>query len=318
VPLDPVLVPILEAINSAVPQQQDGLTVAEMRAQNHEMMDASFVAHGDDAPPIANVEDIGIPVADGEIIVRVYTPIGTGPFPAHLWIHGGGFWLGTIDQFDSACRAIANMAECVVASVDYRLAPEYKFPIPAEDCYATLEWLAREATQLNVDPTRISVGGASAGGNLSAVVALMARDRGGPPLVLQVLDIPVTDLTMSHPSITENGEGYLLTKEGCAQYVGFYLDDPTDATHPYASPFFADDLSDLPPALVTTAEFDPLRDEGEAYAERLRAAGVPVELHRMDGHIHGSMAFTKLMPSAVEHHRRTIAALRAANGMEER
>ena len=314
-PLDPVLVPILEAINAAVPQQE-GLTVAELRAETHEMMNMSFIALGGEVEPVANIEDMRVPVTDGEITVRVYTPAGTGPFPAHVYIHGGGFWLGTLEHFDGACRSIANAAECVVAAVDYRLAPEHKFPIAPEDCYAALEWVAREAATLNVDPARISVGGASAGGNLAAVVALMARDRGGPPLVLQVLDIPVTDLTMSQPSITENGEGYMLTKEGCAQYVSYYLDDPTDATHPYASPFFADDLRDLPPALVTTAEFDPLRDEGEAYAERLRAAGVPTDFKRMDGHIHGSMGFTSLMPSAVEQHRRTIAAIRTANGME--
>lgn len=315
-PLDPVLEPILDAMNASPPLPPD-LTVAEQREQLHAMMDMSFVALGEDTIPVARVEDLRVAVAGGEITVRVYTPAGTGPFPAHLWIHGGGFWLGTLDQFDSACRHIANKAACVVASVDYRLAPEHKFPTAAEDCYAALEWLASEATRLDVDSTRISIGGASAGGNLSAVVALMTRDRGGPPLILQVLDIPVTDLTMSHPSMTENGEGYMLTKEGCAQYVGYYLDDPTDATHPYASPFFADDLRGLPPAIVTTAEFDPLRDEGEAYAERLRAAGVPVDLWRMDGHIHGSMAFTKLMPSAVEHHRRAIAALRTANGIDQ-
>jgi acetyl esterase len=311
-----VLVPILDAMNQAAPMP-DGLTVAEQRAQIHVMMDMSFVAMGEDTIEVGEVIDHRVPVDGGEITVRVYTPASAGPFPAHLWIHGGGFWLGTLDQFDAACRHIAVKAECVVASVDYRLAPEHKFPTPPEDCYAALEWLVAQASALQVDTNRISVGGASAGGNLSAVVALMARDRGGPPLVLQVLDIPVTDLTMSHPSITENGEGYMLTKEGCAQYVGYYLDDPTDATHPYASPFFADDLSGLPPALVTTAEFDPLRDEGEAYAERLRAAGVPVDLWRMDGHIHGSMAFTKMMPSAQEHHRRTIAALRAANGTDQ-
>jgi acetyl esterase len=152
----------------------------------------------------------------------------------------------------------------------------------------------------------------SAGGNLAAVVALMARDRGGPPLAFQVLEIPVTDLTLSFPSITENGEGYVLTKESCARYVRLYLADPAQATHPYASPYFAGDLSRLPPALVVTAEFDPVRDEGEAYARRLESAGVAVELVRMNGHIHGSMAFTKLMPSARAHRERVHARLRDA------
>jgi acetyl esterase len=166
------------------------------------------------------------------------------------------------------------------------------------------------ATELGIDTARVSIGGASAGGNLAAVVALMARDRGGPPLVFQHLEVPVTDLTMSSPSIAENGEGYLLTKAGMEQCCAYYLDEPADAKHPFASPLLAHDVSGLPPALVVTCEFDPLRDEGEAYAERLRAAGVPTELLRMDGHIHGSMGFTKLLPSAREYRNRVLETLR--------
>ena len=314
-PLDPALQPIVDLINEqrAAPADPNA-TPEEMRAIAHAGMEVGFLAMSDDPVDVASIVDRVVPVDGGVITVRVYTPFGDGPFPGYLYIHGGGFWLGTLDHFDPVCRAICLGAQCVVASVDYRLAPEYKFPTAPEDCYAALQWLAANASELNVDPNKLAVGGGSAGGNLAAVVALMARDRGGPPLVFQILEIPVVDLTMSHPSITENGEGYILTKDGMVQCVSFYLADPADATHPYASPFFADDLSGLPPALVVTAEFDPLRDEGEAYGKRLQDAGVPTEIVRMEGHIHGSLAFTKLLPSAVEHKQRVNDTLTAAYG----
>jgi acetyl esterase len=313
VPVDPVLQPLLAAMNER-PAPRADLSVAELREHLHAGMEVGLLAFGDDPSECASVVDRRVPVEDGEITVRVYTPAGDAPFPAYLYLHGGGFWLGTLDQFDPVCRSIANGARCVVASVDYRLAPEHKFPTAPGDCYAALLWLAAHADELEVDTERLSVGGASAGGNLAAVVALMARDRNGPQLLFQILEIPVTDLTMSQPSVTENGAGYMLTKEGIAQYMSYYLDDPADATHPYASPLFADDLANLPPALVVSAEFDPLRDEGEAYAARLVEAGVPTTLVRMDGHIHGSLGFTKLMPSAVDHRERVFDVLTAAYG----
>jgi acetyl esterase len=313
VPLDPALQPLLDAINAAPTSRRD-LPVADLREEIHTTMMITTTALGDDPCEVGMVADHRVAVDGGEITVRVYTPQGDGPFPAHLFLHGGGFWLGTLDQFDASCRSIALGADCVVASVDYRLAPEHKFPTAPEDCYAALLWLADSATELRVDLSRISVGGDSAGGNLSAVVSLMARDRSGPNLVFQVLGIPVTDLTMGFPSITENGEGFMLTKEGMNQCIGYYLETPDDVRHPYASPYFADDLRGLPPALVVTAEYDPLRDEGEAYGRRLQAAGVPTEVVRMEGHIHGSMGFTKLMPSAVEHKERVNASLRRAYG----
>src|SRR5438105_4403897 len=192
----------------------------------------------DDAPEVASIIGHRVPVPDGEITVRMYTPSGTGPFPVHLFLHGGSFWLGTLDESEARCRHTANSAGCVVAAVGYRLAPKHKFPTAPEDCFAALRWLVDNAPALGVDAARVSVGGVSAGGNLAAVVALMARDRGGPPLVFQVLEIPVTDLTLSFPSITEKGEGYVLTKESCVRYVRLYLADPAQATDPYASPYF--------------------------------------------------------------------------------
>jgi acetyl esterase len=231
----------------------------------------------------------------------------------HLYFHGGGFWLGTLDQSDSSCRRLAAASDRVVVSVDYRLAPESKFPVQVEDCYAALCWAVENATVLGIDRDLVSVGGGSAGGALAAAVALMARDRGGPMLRFQLLEIPVTDLTMSQPSIAENAHAPVLTRTGIAQYVSYYLADPKDATHPYASPLLAPDLTGLPPALVTTAEFDPLRDEGEAYARRLEEAGVPVRVIRLEGHFHGSYTMSKLIPDEAEAYSQAIvAALRDA------
>jgi acetyl esterase len=310
VPVDPLLRPVIDAMNAQLFGSANA--GAELEAAMSAAAAPGLGTLADDAPEVASIVDHRVPVPDGEITVRMYTPSGPGPFPVHLFLHGGSFWLGTLDESEARCHHTANSAGCVVAAVGYRLAPKHKFPTAPEDCFAALRWLVDNAPALGVDAGRVSVGGVSAGGNLAAVVALMARDRGGPPLVFQVLEIPVTDLTLSFPSITENGEGYVLTKESCVRYVRLYLADPAQATDPYASPYFAGDLSRLPPALVVTAEFDPVRDEGEAYARRLEAAGVAVELVRMNGHIHGSMAFTKLMPSARAHRERVHARLRDA------
>jgi acetyl esterase len=314
VPVDPALDPILEAAAKAPPRDASA-PIGKLRDAANEMMNRMFLGLAEPAPDVKRVTDRVVPVDGGAIPVRIYTPDVTGPFPAHVYFHGGGFWLGTLDQFDTRCRELCAGADCVVVSVDYRLAPEHKYPTAAEDCYAALCWTVEHAADLDIDVTRVSVGGESAGGNLSAVVALMARDRGAPPIKLQVLEIPVTDLTMSSPSIDENGEGYLLTRDAMQQYRDFYLSDLDHAKQAYASPLLADDLSGLPPALVTTAEFDPLRDEGEAYAARLAEAGVSVTQQRFDGHVHGSSAMTGLVPSARDWRDLTIAQLRDAYGL---
>jgi len=309
-PVLPEIVPMLDTVNAAPPPPL-GLSVAEKRALAHRMMEQSFLALAAPGAAVADVRDLEVPVDGGTIRVRVYTPEGDPPFPCHVYFHGGGFWLGAPEHWDAGCQDTAAGAGCVVVSVDYRLAPEHKFPTAAEDCYAALRWTVEHAGELDIDPSKISIGGASAGGNLTAVVALMARDRGGPPIVLQVVEIPVTDLTMSYPSIDENGKGYILTRESMEEYRGYYVSDD-DKKHPYASPIFADDLSGLPPAIVMTAEFDPLRDEGEAYAARLREAGVPTVAKRWEGHIHGSMMFTAVLSSARQYRGEITAALRDA------
>jgi acetyl esterase len=216
----------------------------------------------------------------------VYTPFGEPPFPVFVYLHGGGWVLGGLDDTDAVCRAIANAACCLVVSVDYRLAPEHKFPAPAEDAYHATKWIAQNSASLGGNGDPVAVGGMSAGGNLAATVALIARDRGGPPLRCQVLNVPVTDFSFDTPSYRENGKDFLPTRNEMRWFWGHYLATPADGADPYASPLRAPDLCGLPPALVQTAEYDPLRDEGRAYADRLRAAGVPVRYKCYEGMLH--------------------------------
>jgi acetyl esterase len=238
-------------------------------------------------PEVASVQDRKVPGPAGEIPVRVYTPEGSAPFPGLVYFHGGGFVICGLDSHDGVCRELANESGCVVVSVDYRMAPEARFPAAPEDCYAATCWVAENAGEVGVDALRLAVGGDSAGGNLAAVVSLMARDRSGPALRHQLLVYPVTDCSFSTASYLENAEGYMLTREMMEWFWGHYLGSEGDGTHAYASPLRAEKLSGVPPAHLITAEFDPLRDEGEAYAERLRAAGVAVTGKRYDGVIHG-------------------------------
>jgi acetyl esterase len=205
-----------------------------------------------------------------------------------VYFHGGGWVLGSLATHDGICRSLAAGAGCVVVSVDYRLAPEHRYPAAAEDCYAATQWCAAHAAELGADGSRVAVGGDSAGGNLSAVVAQMARDRGGPPLVFQLLIYPVTDAARDTQSYRENAEGYLLTAGDMAWFWNHYLGDArARGAEAYASPIRAASLAGLPPALVITAEFDPLRDEGEAYGAALESAGVAAKVTRYDGMIHG-------------------------------
>jgi acetyl esterase len=263
---------------------------------------------------MAGVEDLEIPgPAGNQIPVRVYTPTtGQSLRPLVVYFHGGGFVIGNIDSHDATCRELAHLAEAVVVSVDYRLAPEHAGPAAAEDCYAATRWVADNAAALGGDPLRLAVAGDSAGGNLAAVVPLIARDRGGPPIAFQLLIYPVTDLTMSQPSMEENAEGYMLTAAGLRWFYDHYLGGAGDPKDAVLSPLFASDLSGLPPALVLTAEFDPLRDEGEAYAARLIAAGVPVAVKRYDGLIHGFFAMGLVLDAARAAVAETAAQLKTA------
>jgi acetyl esterase len=262
--------------------------------------------------PIAKVEDRTIPVPGAELPVRIYRPSGDGPLPILVYFHGGGWVIGDLDTHDGICRSLANGAGCIVVAVDYRLAPEHRFPGAAEDCYAATVWVAENARSLGGDPARIAVGGDSAGGQLTAVVSLMARDRGGPPLVYQVMIYPVTDYSYGTGSYREFADGYLLNKELMTYFWSQYLADEADGRSPHASPLRAPDLSGLPPALVITAEYDPLRDEGEAYAARLREAGVPVTLTRYDGVFHAFFVMSTVVDQCRAARQEAAAALRAA------
>ena len=259
-------------------------------------------------PEVARVEDRLIPGPGVDILVRIYTPAGSGPFPILVWFHGGGWVVGDLETADPTARHLAVGANCVVISVDYRLAPETKFPGAADDCYAATVWSAQHATRLNGDPSKIAVGGDSAGGNLAAVVALMARDRGGLSLAFQLLVYPVTARDFATPSYRQNADGYGLTLDAMRWYWDLYLQHPDDAANPYAAPLVAPNLKGLPPALVITAECDPLCDEGEAFAKRLQAAGVPTTYRRYDGMIHGFFG----MPAVLDKGRQAVAEACAA------
>ncbi len=237
-------------------------------------------------PEVFRVQDRRIPGPAGEIPIRVYTPGPGDSLPVLVWLHGGGWVLGNLDSEDATCRRLANAAGCVVVSVDYRLAPEAKFPAAAEDCYAATDWVASNASAIGGDSTRIAVGGDSAGGNLAAVVALMARDRGGPSLVYHLLVCPVIERDFETASYEECGNLYRPSRDLMVWFWDHYLRNEADAENPYAAPIKAPDLSNLPPALVITVELDPLRDEGDAYAKRLAAAGVSARHVRYDGTTH--------------------------------
>jgi len=263
-------------------------------------------------PEVARVEDRAIPGPGPDVPVRIYTPDGRGPFPVLVWFHGGGWVVGDLDTADGTARRLTAQTGCVVVSVDYRLAPEARFPAAAEDCYAVTQWVATNAAGIDADPGRIAVGGDSSGGNLAAVVSLMARDRGISPPVFQLLVYPVIARDFDTGSYRQNGEGYGITRDSMKWYWDLYLTEDADASNPYAAPLLANDLSGLPPALVITAEFDPLCDEGEAYAQRLQEAGVAVTYSRYDGMIHGFFG----MPAFIDRGRIAVgeasAALKAA------
>lgn len=263
-------------------------------------------------PKPASTNDVEVPVDGGRIRLRIHRPSGRGPHPLHVFIHGGGWAVGSLDERDPRCRQIVAGADCVVASVEYRLAPENAFPTAVEDCWSALLWLVDHAAEYGIDPERISVGGESAGGNLAAVLCLLSRDRWGPTISYQWLDVPATDLTLSQPSFREVPDGHLLDAAGIHEYLDAYLPTRDAASDPYASPLLADSHAGLPRAWIMSCEFDKLRDDGVAYAEALRTAGVDVHHEVLAGHVHPSFAFTRLFPSAADYERRAIAALRAA------
>ena len=252
------------------------------------------------AQPVSERRRYKIPVEGGSIDLLVYRPFSKGPHPAHIFLHGGGWVLGSIDMvwIDRFARRRCVEADCVVVSVNYRKAPEHKFPIPLNDCHEALCWVSEHADKLGIIKDRLTVGGQSAGGNLAAALCLKVRNEGGPSITGQFLEVPALDLSLRAPSCSKNATGYGLTTVGTAQMRDDYLRSSEDIQHPYASPLLARDLSNLPPAFVMSAEHDPLHDDGPAYVKRLQAAGVKAIFFFGDGHTHGSPALTRFMASA--------------------
>ncbi len=290
--------PLHPEIQSLVDQMADDPNALDIAASTPQQAREFYRAVGamfGPGPDVASVRDIEIPGPVGAIPVRVYTPVGDGPFGVFVFYHGGGWVIGDLDTHDKECRALCTDAGCLVVSVDYRLAPEHPYPAAADDAFAALEWISAHAAEISGDPERIAVGGDSAGGNLAAVVALLARDAGGPALRLQLLVYPVVDLRSpsGFASRKENEEGPFLTLDVMEWFERHYFEG-TDGAGPgdagrrevKASPLLAPSLAGLPPAWVITAELDPLRDEGEAYAAALEKAGVPTTLTRFDGMPH--------------------------------
>jgi len=300
-PLDPQAANFLNKLAAVRVPPPHTLSVAEARAQVMPVFGAQA--------EVARIKDRQIPGPGGELAIRLYEPTagvsaagasskerqGAGAEagrPAILFFHGGGWVLCNLGTHDALCRLLAQTTGCTVVSVDYRLAPEHRFPAAAEDCYAATAWVAEHARELGIRRDRLAVAGDSAGGNLAAAVALMARDRGGPALACQLLIYPITDHVFDTRSYLENAEGYGLARQTMIWFWDQYVPHAADRDNPYAAPLRANDLARLPAAYVLTVEYDPLRDEGEAYAGRLEKAGVPVQSVRLPGMIHGFLRRT--------------------------
>ncbi len=301
--------PAAQEIVDLIPADME---MPEITVDNVEMIRevmASMNTAGGTGPDLVSVIDRTIPGPGGELPIRIYTPEGTGPLPVTMWFHGGGFFAGSIDEHDTACRHLAQEAGSIVVSVGYRLVPEVRYPAPLDDCEAALQWVADHAASIGGDPGALAIAGDSAGGNLAAAVALRARDR-GPALRLQVLVYPVVGAS---DDSTSGREFHLLAPGGKVKALRVYAGDGVDLDQPEISPINAD-LTGLPPALIITAEYDVLCLDGEAYAEKLRAAGVAATLSQYDGMIHGFFTTGGTFDDAQVAAAEAGAALRAAFG----
>jgi acetyl esterase len=288
-----------------------GRPLHESTPQEARELSASLAALAGPAPRMARRDDLTVSGGDGhEIPVRVLVP-PQGARGVIVYLHGGGWVIGTIDEYDAMARKLAERTSCAIVLVEYRLAPEHRYPTAVDDCAAALAWAASHRNDIaGREDVPLIVAGDSAGGNLAAVVARRARDAGGPTIDLQVLIYPVTDADFTRPSYTDPENQLLLTREAMEWFWDHYVPDAARRAEPDASPLRAPSLTGLPPALVLTAEHDVLRDEGEAYAERLREAGVPVELHRLEGQMHGFFTLL-LLPGSERGFQRVVRAVRA-------
>ncbi len=305
-PIHPMIATLLAEADKIDPRPIEALSVAEARARGGSVNVAPALA----PEPVAEVRDLVIDTPL-PIPARLYRP-RSGTLPLLVYFHGGGWVVGSVAISDPFCRALANASGCAVVSVEYRLAPEDRYPAAADDAYAATRWSSDHASDLGIDASRIAVGGSSAGGNLAAVAALMARERGTPRVAFQLLHVPVVDHDFDTPSYRANGSGFGLTRSGMRWFWDNYAPDPKLRDEPYASPLRATDLSGLPRAHVVTAEFDPLRDEGKAYAARLLEAGVPTTYVEYPGMIHGFTGMAMLIPMGRAAIDEMSAALREA------
>jgi acetyl esterase len=271
---------------------------------------ASIRAAGGRPEPVHEVADHWLPGPGGQLKLRVYRPSGERDLPVLMYFFGGGWVLGTVESADGIARSLANAAGCIVAVPGYRLAPEHPFPAAIEDCWAATRWVEANAAALGADPARIAVGGDSAGGNLAAALTLMAQESGDLRLTGQLLVYPNTDQLADDESLRASDDPYLFNQHSVRWYRSHYFVDPDDATNPLASPLLAETLAGLPPALIITAEFDPLRDQGERYAARLAKDGVPVAVARYEGMIHGFFAMSGSLDAGRVAHAQAAKQLR--------
>jgi acetyl esterase len=312
--LDPTIRAFLEqAAVALAPVGAPGLTVPEMRQLADSIGATLHQEVAEPGPEVGEIREHVCDVDGGQIRLRSYAPTGSGPFPGHVVLHGGGWWQGSIDDWicDVQARERCAGSDSVVVAVDYRLAPEHSFPTSLHDCRAAWLWVLAHCDELDIDPTRLSLGGVSAGGNLAAALCLLLRDRGEPLPTLQLLEAPAADFSFDHPSMQEFGREFGVDKERFEPLVRMYLPDPADEQNPYASPLLAPDLRGLPPAHIMTAEYDALRDGAELFAERLRGAGVPVRLTRHAGQVHTSPVMTGVLDAARVWRAEVLEALRS-------
>jgi len=310
-PLDPQVRALLDELATRNQPPRSTMTIAEARAAALDGMEFNG-----EPEPVAAVTERTIPGPETPLTVRVYRPTGAGPFPVLLFFHGGGWVICTLDTHDGLCRRLANRGGCLVVSVDYRLAPEHPFPAAVEDCYAATCWVAEHAAEFEGDGSRLAVAGDSAGGNLAAVVAQLARDNGGPALRHQLLIYPVTaHCTQGTASYEAFADGYFLSREDMIWFWRHYAPGYDREIDWRAAPLGARSLAGLPPATIVTAEYDPLRDEAELYAERLRADGVPVTLLRYDGMIHAFMTLVGAIDRGRLAADEAVVGLRASFGI---
>jgi acetyl esterase len=309
-PLDPVLKAFLDQVAAIGGPKTWEMQPSEAREAFTGLMQLA----GPKDIPIGKVTNISIPIADGEIAARNYSAVASGGelLPTLVVFHGGGWVIGNIDTHDGLCRMIANGSGCRVISVEYRLSPESKFPGPVEDAMAAVEWIEKNAAQLGVDANRLAVGGDSAGGALAAVVTQIAKEKGSPKIAHQMLLFPVTQIGEETTSLREYAEGYFLERKTLDWFYAHYLPVAADKKNPRISPLAAADLSGLPPAYIMLAGFDPLHDEGLQYAEKLRAAGVPVTIMDYPDMVHDFIYLQAVLPQAAEALNSAAKALKTA------